>query len=89
MTIQEAVEKRHMVRQYQDKEIPADLVKLLRARIAENNEKYDLHLALAVGNSDGIGGMAKLLSKSVNNYIVLAGANTPSWMKSWAIAART
>lgn len=77
MTIQEAVEKRHMVRQYQDKEIPADLVKLLRARIAGNNEKYGLHLALAVGNSDGIGGMAKLFSKSVNNYIVLAGANTP------------
>lgn len=67
-----------MVRQYTDKAIPADIVELINARIAENNKKYDLELALAVGNSDGIGGMAKLLlSRTVNNYIVLAGADAP------------
>lgn len=78
MTIKEAIEKRHMVRQYTDRTIPKDIVELLNARIAENNEKYKLHLALVVGNSDGISGMAKLLlSKTVNNYIVLAGADTP------------
>ena len=78
MTIREAVEKRHMVRQYTGKAIPADIVELLNERIAENNKKYNLHLALVVGNSDGIGGMAKLLlSRTVNNYIVLAGMDTP------------
>lgn len=78
MTMKEAIEKRHMVRQYTDRTIPKDIVELLNARIAENNEKYKLHLALVVGNSDGISGMAKLLlSKTVNNYIVLAGADTP------------
>lgn len=78
MTIKEAIKERHMVRQYTDKAIPKDIVELMNARIAENNRKYNLHLALAVGNSDGIGGMAKwLLSKTVNNYIVLAGADTP------------
>lgn len=78
MTMKEAVEKRHMVRQYTNKPIPADIVELLNARIAENNQKYSLHLALAVGNSDGISGMAKLLlSKTVNNYFVLAGMETP------------
>lgn len=74
MTIQEAMKERHMVRQYTDKAIPSDIVELLNARIAENNQKFGLHLALVIGNSDGIGGMAKLLlSRTVNNYIVLAG----------------
>lgn len=78
MTIKEAIEKRHMVRQYTDKAIPTDVVKLLNARIAENNKKYNLHLTLVVGNSDGISSMAKLLlSKTVNNYIILAGIDTP------------
>ena len=77
MTMKEAIEKRHMVRQYTDKAIPADIEGFLRARIAENNQKYGLHLALVTGNSDGIGRMAKLLlSRTVNNYIVLAGTDT-------------
>lgn len=78
MTTKEAVQKRHMVRQYLDRAIPAEIAELLRARIAANNKKYNLHLALTVGNSDGISGMAKLLlSKTVNNYIILAGPDTP------------
>lgn len=78
MTIKEAIKERHMVRQYTDKAIPTDIVELLNARIDENNKKYDLHLTLVVGNSDGISSMAKiLLSKTVNNYIILAGADTP------------
>lgn len=76
MTIKEAVRERHMVRQYTDKPIPSDIVVLLKTRITENNEKHGLELALVVGNSDGIGGMAKLMSKSVNNYIVLAGQDS-------------
>lgn len=79
MTIKEAIKERHMVRQYTDKIIPADIVESLNARITENNKKYNLHLALVVGNSDGIGSMAKLLlSKTVNNYIVLAGVDAPN-----------
>lgn len=79
MTIKEAIKERHMVRQYTDKTIPTDIVESLNARITENNIKYNLHLALVVGNSDGIGSMAKLLlSKTVNNYIVLAGVDAPN-----------
>lgn len=78
MTIKDAIKERHMVRQYTDKAISTDIMELLNERITENNKKYNLHLALVVGNSDGIGGMAKLLlSKTVNNYIVLAGMDTP------------
>ena len=74
MTIKEAVKQRHMVRKYTDKPIPADLAELLNARIAENNAAHGLNLKLVTGNSDGIGGMAKmLLTKTVHSYIVLAG----------------
>ena len=74
MTIKEAVKQRHMVRKFTDKPIPADLAELLNARIAENNAAHGLNLKLVTGNSDGIGGMAKmLLTKTVHSYIVLAG----------------
>lgn len=78
MTIKEAIRKRHMVRKYIDKPIPTDIVKLLNERIAGNNKNYNLKLALVTGNSDGLSGVAKLLlAQNVNNYIVLAGADTP------------
>ena len=63
-----------MVRKYTDKPIPAELEEKLSARIADNNQTCDLSLKLVTGNSDGIGGMAKmLLTKTVRSYIVLAG----------------
>lgn len=78
MTIKEAIKERHMVRQYTDKAIPPELADRLRERMAEHNRNYGLHLALVTGNSDGIGAMAKLLlSRTVQNYIVLAGTDTP------------
>ena len=78
MTIKEAIKERHMVRQYTDKPIPPDILELLGRRIAENNERHGLSLALVTGSSDGIGGMAKLLlSRTVRNYIVLAGKDAP------------
>ena len=74
MTIKEAIPQRHMVRKYLNKPIPTEIVTLLNARIADHNAKYGLSLKLVTDNSDGIGGMAKLLlTKSVYNYIVLAG----------------
>lgn len=75
--MKEAMSVRHMVRKYTDKAIPADRMALLNARISENNSTYGLNLILVTGNSDGLGGMAKLLlAKGVNNYFVLAGADT-------------
>ncbi|MDL2301419.1 nitroreductase [Lachnospiraceae bacterium OttesenSCG-928-D06] len=77
MTMKEAMGARHTVRKYTDQAIPGDLVALLNARISENNSTHGLNLALVTGNSDGLGGMAKLLlAKGVNNYFVLAGADT-------------
>ena len=74
MTIKDAIPQRHMVRKYLSKPILAETVTLLNTRIADHNARYGLNLKLVTGNSDGIGGMAKLLlTKSVYNYIVLAG----------------
>lgn len=74
MTIKEAIPQRHMVRKYMKKPMPNDTVRLLNVRIADNNTKYGLNMKLVTDNSDGIGGIAKLLlTKSVYNYVVLAG----------------
>ncbi len=63
-----------MVRKYIDKPLSPDTTGLLNERIARNNEDYDLNLRLVTDNSDEISGIAKLLlTKSVYNYIILAG----------------
>ena len=78
METKEAIRRRHTVRKYTDQFIPADTVMLLNARIADNNAKYGVYLKLVTDSSDGLDGMAKLLSaRSVRNYIVLAGRNYP------------
>lgn len=41
MTIKEAVKERHMVRQYTDKAIPADIIELIHARIAAGKENFE------------------------------------------------
>lgn len=76
MTIKEAMRERHMVRKYLDRPIPDDLVEKLNARIAENNQTYNLSLSLVTGNADGLGAFAKMLGKGVKNYIVLAGPDS-------------
>jgi len=78
MTMKEAMSARHMVRKYTDKAIPTEIVTLLNERIVEKNRTHGLNLTLVTGNSDGLGGMAKLLlARGVNNYFVLAGADSP------------
>lgn len=50
---------------------------MLNDRVSQNNADHKLNLTLVTGNSDGLGGMAKLLlTKTVNNYIILAGPET-------------
>lgn len=74
MTIKESVMQRHMVRKYIDKTISAETVQQLNERIEKSNTEYDISMKLVTGNADGIGGLAKLLlTRSVYNYIILAG----------------
>ena len=82
MTIQEAVKERHMVRKYQEKPIPMGIAAQLQERLTEDNQASGLCLTLVTGSNDGLGAMAKLISKNVNNYIILAGPDTPALDKA-------
>ena len=75
MTIIEAAERRHTVRQYTGRRIPKDIVEQLAAKINQNNRKYNLKMKLALENTEAFGAVTRLiLAKGVRNYIVLAGA---------------
>lgn len=78
MTIQEAIKERHMVRKYLEKPIPTEIAAQLQERLTEDNQTSGLRLTLVTGNNDGLGTMAKLISKNVNNYIILAGPDIPA-----------
>lgn len=74
MTLQEAVKNRHTVRKYADRKIPKEAAAQLRARINENNQKYNLEMKLVLDHAEALGIIAGLtMAKGVRNYIVLAG----------------
>jgi len=50
---------------------------LLNARIEANNKAHGLNMKLITGNADGLNRLGKLALKGVNNYIILAGKDTP------------
>jgi hypothetical protein len=75
MTLLEAIAVRHSVRQYLDRDIPADVAEKLRAEIAQCNEDSGLAMQLVTGDSEAFSGiMAKYGSfKGVSNYIAIVG----------------
>ena len=75
MTIQEAIQTRHSVRQYIDKALTEDAVAALRAKIDEVNVKSGLHIQLILNEPKSFQcAMAKYGHFSgVNNYLVMAG----------------
>jgi len=79
MDLKEAIEKRHSVRQYDDKKIEGEVEKNLRAEIAQCREESGLkiHLCLNDENAWGGGILGKLSSfKNVKNYIAIVGEKT-------------
>lgn len=78
MTLEEAMRTRHTVRRYTDRKLPGDVLKGLRDRIRENNEKYGLAMSLVTENTEAFGPALRLfLAKGVRNYVVLAGKDMP------------
>lgn len=75
MTIQEAIQTRHSVRQYIDKALTEDVVAALRAKIDEVNAKSGLHIQLILNEPKSFQcAMAKYGHFSgVNSYLVMAG----------------
>lgn len=79
MTILEAIERRHTVRKFTDAPIPAETAALLRMRLEEHNRTHGLSMRLVTGNKDAFGPLIKLvLTKGAENYIVLAGPDSPA-----------
>lgn len=78
MTIMEAIEKRHSVRSYQDKAIPADIVERLEKEIAACNAEGGLHIQLVTNEKDAFDGFMAHYGKfsGVRNYIALIGKKT-------------
>ena len=74
MTIQEAIEARHSVRKYLDKEIPADIIAALQDKIAECNNAGNLNIQLVQNETKAFTGMLSYGSFSgVKNYLVMVG----------------
>ncbi|MBQ0025083.1 MAG: hypothetical protein KBT00_05105 [Bacteroidales bacterium] len=78
MTIQEAIQARHSVRQYMDKPLPQDVVAALEAKIDEVNAVAGLHVQLILNEPKSFQcAMAKYGRFSgVSNYLVMAGKKT-------------
>ena len=74
MTIQEAIEARHSVRKYLDKEIPADIIVALQDKITECNNAGNLNIQLVQNETKAFTGMLSYGSFSgVKNYLVMVG----------------
>lgn len=75
MTIHEAIQTRHSVRQYIDKTLAEDVVASLRAKIDEVNAKSGLHIQLILNEPKSFQcAMAKYGHFSgVSSYLVMAG----------------
>lgn len=74
MTIQEAIEARHSVRKYLDKEIPADDIVALQDKIVECNKVGNINIQLVQNETKAFTGMLSYGTFSgVKNYLVMVG----------------
>lgn len=78
MDMKEAMRQRHMVRTYTDKPLPADIVRLLKARMKEDNEKYGVSIELKTEDASAFNAVVRwILAKGVRNFFIMAGNDTP------------
>ena len=79
MEIYEAVKKRHSVRNYLDKPIPADIIAQLNDEITECNRESGQHIQLITDESEAFSGFMAHYGKfsGVKNYIALIGRKAP------------
>ena len=75
MTIQEAIEARHSVREYKEQPLTTEVVKALEEKITELNREGHLHMQLILNEPKAFQGTLAKYGKfrGVNNYIVMAG----------------
>ena len=74
MTLLEAIETRHSVRKYINKEIPTDIIVALQDKIEECNKVGNLNIQLVLNETRAFTGMLSYGSFSgVKNYLVMVG----------------
>ena len=74
MTLLEAIEARHSVRKYIDKEIPDDVIAVLQDKIEEYNKVGNLSIQLVLNETKAFSGMLSYGKFSgVKNYLVMVG----------------
>lgn len=79
MTIMEAMEARHSVRGYLDREIEPEAVEEISREIRQCNREGGLHIQLVTGEPDAFAGFMAHYGKfsNVKNYIALIGPKGP------------
>ena len=76
--MRQAMRERHMVRAYTDTPLPSDIIAQLEERIGAFNREYGLSMKLMVNDDRAFGKFIKmLLAKNVQNYIIMAGDESP------------
>ena len=75
MDIMKAIEERHSVRKYLDRELPDDVVESLKAEIDKCNTEGGLHIQLVLDEPEAFGSALVHYGrfKGVRNYIALVG----------------
>ena len=75
MNIIEAIQRRHSVRQYLEKEIPEEIVERLLAAMRACNQVGGLHMHLVLHEPEAFSGLRSkaMRFRGVENYIILAG----------------
>ncbi|MDO4459779.1 MAG: nitroreductase family protein [Clostridia bacterium] len=83
MTIPEAIEARHSVREYLDKPIEEETANRLRAEIENCNRESGLHFQLITEDTATVKGVlsAVMRFKNASNYISMVGADTKENME--------
>lgn len=74
MDLLEAIKKRHSVRSYLKKALPADIIEILQKEISEYNRESGMNIQLITNEPKAFKGMASYGKfKGVENYIIIAG----------------
>lgn len=75
MTIEDAIISRHSVRQYENREIPPEIISVLQQKIDECNRKSGLHIQLVCNEPKAFDGTMAHYGKfsGITNYIALVG----------------
>ncbi|MEE1295536.1 MAG: nitroreductase family protein [Bifidobacterium sp.] len=77
MDLTEAIDRRHTVRRYQARPLEPEAEDTLREAIREVNRRDGLCLKLVTGTGDGVNAMGRLMGRHINNYVILAGPESP------------